>query len=120
MGPLLNIHTPVTADDILEAERHMPTRKQEPWESQEERKLESTHDDHLSKIELKSGPQAETQVETHAGVTLCSSHKICQRFKCKVEEARTLQPEGDTVTGGPNSSIKNSESKMFGALYDEF
>ena len=37
-----------------------------------------------------------------------------------MEEARTLQPEGDTVTGGPNSSIKNSESKMFGALYDEF
>ena len=78
------------------------------------------HDDHLSKIELKSGPQRETRACSLAGATLCSGHKICQRFRSKVEEAMTLQPEEDTLSGGPISSIKNSESKMFGALYDEF
>ena len=53
-------------------------------------------------------------------VTLCSEHKICQRFKCKVDEAFAHEQASGANAGGASPPTKNTESMGFEALYNEF
>ena len=108
----MDAQAPPTAEEMVDTWRQPATKGTEMWELEYDQMHESAIQ--LSKMEPFSDPEGSINrgpsTNSNLEITMCTQHKICQRFVQKVEEART--------SGETNS--KNRESLVFTELYAQF